>query len=172
MATKTISFKGTIYKIGVMAEKTGWTVVDISSDLAQQLNPNNRKSFKVKGTIDNHKISGVSLLPMGRGNFIMPLNAAIRKAIAKNHGATVTLTLAIDQKKYQLNKTLAVCLNDDPAAKSFFQTLAPSHQNYFSKWIDTAKTDATKSRRIAQALFGLSNKMDFSQMVRYHKQQA
>ncbi|WP_262919566.1 YdeI/OmpD-associated family protein [Niabella hibiscisoli] len=47
--------------------------------------------------------------------------------------------------------------------------MAPSHQNYFSKWIDDAKTDATKTKRIAQALFGLNNKMDYGQMIRYHK---
>ncbi|MCH5689032.1 YdeI/OmpD-associated family protein [Niabella sp. W65] len=56
-----------------------------------------------------------------------------------------------------------------PACKSVFASLAPSHQNYFSKWIDDAKTDATKTKRIAQALFGLNNKMDYGQMIRYHR---
>ena len=152
-----------------MGEKTGWTYIEIPVELAQQLKPGNKKSFQVKGRLDKHSIAGVNLLPMGGGSFIMAVNASMRKAIAKKEGAMVEVILSVDERKYELNKDFVACLNDDPEAKIFFETLAPSRQNYFSKWIDDAKTDATKTRRIAQALFGLANKMDYGPMIRFHK---
>lgn len=158
-----------LHKYKANADKTGWTYIEIPTELAQQLKPGNKKTFRVKGTIDNFKIEGVSLLPAGDGNFLMAVNAALRKGIAKKHGAIVKLELSVDEKAYQLNKDFIACLQDDPTAKTFFETLAPSHKNYFSKWIDDAKTESTKTRRIAQSIFGLTNKMDFGQMIRFHK---
>jgi len=34
--------------------------------------PNNKKSFKVKGTLDSHTIKQTALIPMGDGSFILP----------------------------------------------------------------------------------------------------
>src|SRR4030095_6655344 len=75
-------------------EKTGWTYIEIPANLAQKLKPGNRKEFKVKGKIDKHAINRVSLLPMGGGAFIMPVNANMRKAIGKRHGAMVKVELS------------------------------------------------------------------------------
>ena len=58
------------------------------------------------------------------------------------------------------------CLKDEPESFSFFKDLPKSQQNYFSKWIDSAKTDATKAKRIARTLNALSQKMHYSQMLR------
>jgi hypothetical protein len=60
-------------------EKTGWTYIEIPADLVQKLKPGNRKEFKVKGKLDRLAINRISLLPMGGGTFIMPVNAAMRK---------------------------------------------------------------------------------------------
>ncbi|MGC4232993.1 MAG: YdeI/OmpD-associated family protein [Niabella sp.] len=169
MKNKTVFFTATLHKFEANADKTGWTYIEIPADIAQQLKPGNKKSFRVKGKIDHHPIMGVSLLPAGGGAFLMAVNAAMRKGIAKKHGAMVEVALSVDEKKYELNADFIACLEDDPEAKTFFNMLAPSHQNYFSKWIDDAKTEATKVKRISQSVFGLANKMDFGQMIRYHR---
>jgi len=83
-------------------EKTGWTYIEIPADLAQKLKPGNRKEFKVKGKIDKHPINRVSLLPMGGGAFIMPVNGAMRKAIGKRHGAMVKVELTEDKSEFVL----------------------------------------------------------------------
>jgi hypothetical protein len=44
--------------------------------------------------------------------------------------------------------------------------LPGSHRNYFSKWIDSAKTDATKTKRIAMAVNALSKKWGYPEMMR------
>ena len=153
-------------KFADQGEKTGWTYIEIPADIAQKLKPGNKKSFRVKGSLDKHKITGVSLLPMGGGAFILAVNAAMRKGIGKRHGAMVKVQLEEDKKPFKFNKDFIACLEDEPEAMSFFKILAGSHQRYISKWIDDAKTEPTRTKRIAQAVTALSKKMGFPEMVR------
>ena len=74
-----IQFTTTIHKFEKQGEKTGWTYIEIPADIAQQIKPGNKKSFRVKGKLDNYKIAGVSLLPMGGGSFIMAINGCHAK---------------------------------------------------------------------------------------------
>lgn len=164
-----ISFTAMLHKFGENADKTGWTYFEIPAELAQQLKPGNKRSFRVRGSLDDHKISGVSILPTGNGNFIMAVNGAMRKGIRKNKGAMIEVKLIADEKEYELNKDLMDCLADDPDAGEYFYSLTKSHRNYFSKWIDSAKTEATKTKRLTQTLTSLARKMDYSQMIRFYQ---
>jgi len=161
-----VRFTTTMHKFEKQGEKTGWTYIEVPADLAQKLKPGNKKEFKVKGKLDNHVINRISLLPMGGGIFIMPINAAMRKAIGKRHGAMLKVQLEADDSPFVFNADFMECLDDEPNAKKFFQTLPGSHQRYFSKWIDSAKTDPTKTKRIAQAVSALAKKMGFPEMMR------
>jgi len=78
-----IKFTAVLQKFKDQGEKTGWTYIEIPADIAEQVNPNYKKSFRVKGSIDNYKFTAKSIIPMGEGNFIMPVDATIRKAIKK-----------------------------------------------------------------------------------------
>jgi hypothetical protein len=160
-----IQFTTTIKQFDKQGEKTGWTYIDIPSDIAEKLMPGNRKGFYVKGKLDSFPIKGNALLPMGGGNFILPLNADIRKGIRKKKGALLKVALQVHHEGYKLNKDFMACLNDDPPARTFFDTLTGSHRNYFSKWIDSAKTEPTKTKRIAMAVNALSKKWGFPEML-------
>lgn len=166
-----INFTTTILKFGRQGEKTGWTYIVIPADLAQQLKPGNKKSFRVMGKLDEHSIKGMALIPMGAGDFIMALNADLRKAIGKKKGATLKVQLAVDKAGYQLNPLFMECMADDPEALNYFKSLPQGHQNYFSKWIESAKTEPTKVKRIAQAISALSRKMGYGEMLRAFKQE-
>jgi hypothetical protein len=161
-----IQFTITLKRFEKQGEKTGWTYIEIPADIAGKLKPGNKKSFRVKGKLDAHKIAGVSLLPMGGGAFIMAVNAAMRKGIGKRYGAMVKVQLEEDKKPFQFNKDFMDCLGDEPVAIEFFKTLAGSHQRYFSKWIDDARTEPTRTKRIAQAVTALSRKMGYPEMIR------
>ncbi|HWR32925.1 MAG TPA: YdeI/OmpD-associated family protein [Chitinophagaceae bacterium] len=161
-----VQFTTSIHKFDKQGEKTGWTYFEIPADLARRLKPGNKKSFRVKGKLDNFKISGIALLPMGGGVFIMPLNAAMRKGIGKRHGAMLKVQLEEDNNDFIFNKDFMDCLADEPKAKEFFQSLPGSHQRYFSKWIDSAKGEKTKAKRIAMAVNALAKKWGYSQMLR------
>jgi len=165
-----IDFTATLKQFAEQGEKTGWTYFEIPADLAQRLKPGNKKSFRVKGKVDNYKITGVSLLPMGGGVFIMAVNASMRKGIAKNKGAMIRVRLEEDKNEFRFNKDFMVCLEDEPAAIAFFKTLPGSHQRYFSKWIDSAKTVETKAKRIAWAVTALAKKQGYGEMLRSHRE--
>ena len=161
-----VQFTATIHKFGKKGEKTGWTYFELPADIVQQLKPGNKKEFKVKGKLDGYAIKRVSVLPMGDGKFIMPLNEAMRRAIGKKQGAILTVQLAEDKSDFVFNQDFMDCLNDEPAAKEFFKSLTGSHQRYFSKWIDSARTDPTKSKRIAMAITALARKWGYPEMIR------
>ncbi len=161
-----IQFVVTIHRFEKQGEKTGWTYIEIPSDIAQKLKPGNKKSFRVKGKLDNFKIGGVSLLPMGGGSFIMAINATMRKGIGKRHGAMLKVHLEEDKKHYQLNADLLDCLRDEPGAFEAFNAMPKSFQNYYSKWIESARTEPTKTKRIAHAVSTLAKGMNFSEMLR------
>src|SRR5882757_955001 len=90
-------FTTTILQFAEQGEKTGWSYIRIPVAIAQKLKPNNKKSFRVKGKVDEHPIQKKALLPMGEGDFIMPLDAGIRKAIRKMKGAKVKVVLEVDK---------------------------------------------------------------------------
>lgn len=161
-----VLFTTTIHKFEKQGEKTGWTYIEIPADIAQQLVPGNKKSFRVKGKLDNHSIKGVALLPMGGGSFIMPLNSAMRKGIGKRQGTQLQIKLELDTKTYELNSEFMECLTDEPKALEFFNTFPRSVQNYYSKWIESAKTEQTRTKRIAQSITAMSRKMHYAEMIR------
>lgn len=151
-----------------MGEKTGWTYIDIPADIAQQLKPGNRKSFRVKGRLDDFAIQGVAVMPMGDGKFILVLNAEMRKGIHKR-GAGALLQVNIEEDTEFVVITpddLHDCLADEPEALEFFEGLVKSHRNYFIKWIDSAKTEPTRAKRIAMTMDAMLKKWDYSQMIK------
>jgi len=165
-----VQFTTTILKFAEQGEKTGWTYIRIPAAVAEQLKPGNKKSFRVKGKLDDYAIRKVALLPMGGGDFIMPLNATIRKAIRKNKGASLKVALEVDKAEIKPPADLMECLADEPAALAFFQKMPKSHQNYFGKWVDSAKTDATRTRRIAQVVDAMAKSRNFGEMMQSLKQ--
>ena len=69
----------------------------------------------------------------------------------------------------QLSREFMECLADEPRALEYFNSIPKSFQNYFSKWIETAKTEPTKTKRIAMAVSALAKKMNFPEMIRAQK---
>ena len=61
---------------------------------------------------------------------------------------------------------LLVCLQDEPEAFKHFYSLPQGHRNYFTKWIESAKTEPTKVKRIALVVKTMIRKMDFGAMLR------
>ena len=161
-----IEFTATILKFAQQGEKTGWSYIEIPAAIAEQLKPGNKKSFRVKGKLDEYPLKSVALLPMGEGNFIMALNATRRKGIRKNKGARLQVQLTVDESPMLPDTEFMACMADESNAIAFFNTLPKSHQIYFSKWIESAKTEATKAKRIGQAIDALSKGYPFNIMIR------
>lgn len=161
-----IQFNCLIEKFGEQGEKTGWTYILIPSEKAQQLKPGNKKSFRVKGKLDTILVKQLALIPMGEGDFIIPLKADLRKKLGKSRGETLLVQIEEDKSEKTLSPELMECLADDKEAMTSFKKLPPSHQHYYSNWIESAKTPETKAKRIAQALNGLAKGFHYGEMIR------
>ena|SRR6476661_8350248 len=161
-----VIFTTELKKFGSQGEKTGWTYINVPKKIAEKLKPGEKRSYRVKGFIDDFAISGTAMIPMGEGEFIIAVNAAMRKGIRKQKGAVVEVRLEVDAKPYQMYQPLLSCLEDEPAAKARFNSMPLSHQRYYSKWIEAAKTEATRTRRIAAAVNALEKNISYAEMLR------
>jgi hypothetical protein len=161
-----IRFTTKIWQFGEMGEKTGWSYIRIPAKMAEELMPGNRKSFRVKGRLDQFSIAKMALIPMGEGDFIMALKASVRKAIRKQKGDTVRVELEVDKGVIKPPAALMECLADEPAALAYFNGLPRSHQNYFGNWIREAKTEGTRTKRIVCVVNAMTRKLTFMEMLR------
>ena len=91
-----VRFSATISKFGSQGEKTGWNYIVVPASATKKLNPGVKRSYRVKGKLDDYAIEKVALVPMGGGDFILAINAAIRKATGKRFGATLKVQLELD----------------------------------------------------------------------------
>ena len=164
-----ITFQTILQKFGEKGEKTGWTYIEIPAHIAHEIKPNIKLGFRVKGLIDNFPVKLLALLPMGEGDFIIPMNAQIRKGIYKGEGAVVTLNLEEDSDELPQSEELMICLEDEPKALEAFLKMPKGHQNYYAKWIESAKTIETKTKRITMTVNGLAMGMNYGEMMRYYR---
>ena len=161
-----LTFTATIQKFGKQGEKTGWTYIVVPEKISKKLNPGVKKSYRVKGKLDEYKMEKVALVPMGGGDFILAINAGMRKATAKRFGASLKVQLELDSSPILPPSELIECLQDEPEAFKHFNSLPQGHRNYFTKWIESAKTEPTKTKRIAMVIKTMVRKMDFGAMLR------
>ena len=166
-----VTFKAMLQKFGSMGEKTGWTYIDIPEKIAQNIKPGFKKTFRVKGKIDEHCIKGLALTPMGDGNFILAVNASIRKVIKKIEGALVKVNIEEDTEEILSDAELLECLKDEPAAYDYFKKLSPSHQNWFSNWVKNARTQTTKTKRLAIIVTACVQKLHFAEMIKMYREE-
>ena len=164
-----ITFKTTLLKFEKQGDKTGWTYIIIPANIAHQIKPDTKTSFRVRGKLDEFPIEQVALLPAGEGDFMMVIDGGMRKGIKKIEGALLEVSLELETNEFKISEDLLICLADEPKALEFFNSLAPGHQRYFSNWIEGVKSIEIKSRRISQAVWGLSKGMDFGAIIRHFK---
>ena len=165
-----IHYTAIIQQFGAKGEKTGWTYVDIPAPIAQEIKANCKVSFRVKGKIDAVAINGVALTPMGEGDFILALKKDLLKKLGKYKGAAVTLELTEDVDfKFEIPEDLLQCFEDVEGALTQFKSQPKSHQNYFIKWINEAKTEATRVKRLSMTVNAMIEKLDYGEMIRASK---
>ncbi|MEO5910930.1 MAG: YdeI/OmpD-associated family protein [Pelobium sp.] len=156
-----------IHQFEKMGEKTGWTYVEIPQAIAHEIKADCKVSFRVKGKIDEVAIFGLALIPMGEGNFILALKKDLLKKIGKRKETMVKLILTEDKDfKYEIPEDLAACFEDAVGTLDQFLKQPKSHQNYFIRWINEAKTDATRVKRLSMTINAMIEKQDFGEMIR------
>jgi len=110
------------------------------------------KRFPVRATVNGYEWR-TSVARM-RGEFLLGLNREVRTAAGVEAGQTVQVVLELDQEPREVlvPPALAAALDADPAAKAAFDGLAFTHRKEYARWIEEAKRDETRERRVAQAV--------------------
>ena len=110
------------------------------------------KRFPVVATVNGHTWR-TSVARMG-GEFLVGVNRAVRQEAGVEAGDTVDVELALDTapREVEVPQALADALAADDEAREAFDRLAYTHRKEYARWIEEAKRDETRRRRLAQAL--------------------
>jgi hypothetical protein len=143
--TGVIEFKGKLQDAG-----GGGVYVDLPFDVKDAFGKRGR--IKIKATFDSEPYRG-SFFPYG-GKYFLPVLKAIREKLGKQIGDTIKVTLTEDteERTVEVPADLQKALNKNKTAKALFEKLAYTHKREYVMWIDGAKREETRARRIAKAV--------------------
>ena len=150
------------------AAMAGWAYVDVPQAIANQLKPDYKRAFRVRGKIDGHAFAGLALMPKGEGDYYLAINRTMRRVLGKDVGDTLSLNLEED-KDFQIimPEDLEICLLDEEGdLMDKFMALNKSRRNYFINHINGAKTEPTRIKRIAMTVEAMILGLDFGAMIR------
>lgn len=114
---------------------------------------------KIWATFDGFPYQG-SLAPMGTGSHVLGIRKDIRKAIGKNFGEAVKVTIKpdLEPRTVTLPVDLEKVLTENPEAKLVFNKLSFTHQKEYVQWIEEAKKPETRQRRLEKLIEKLQMK--------------
>ncbi|RPJ53218.1 MAG: DUF1905 domain-containing protein [Methanobacteriota archaeon] len=112
-----------------------------------------RGQVKVRAFFDGVEYRG-SLARMGGGCHILGLTKKIRDAIGKKSGDMVHVMLSGDTepRTVAVPEDLRQALDDHPPAGAFFETLSYSNRKEYVGWIEDAKGEETRRRRLEKTV--------------------
>jgi uncharacterized protein YdeI (YjbR/CyaY-like superfamily) len=76
----------------------------------------------------------------------------LRKAAKLNEQGVKRARAKGTDRPVEVPAALQVALDAHPEARAHFDAFAPSHRREYAEWIAEAKTDATRARRVEQAI--------------------
>jgi Bacteriocin-protection, YdeI or OmpD-Associated/Domain of unknown function (DUF1905) len=110
------------------------------------------RRFAVVATVNGYTWR-TTVARMG-GEFLLGLNRAVRQAAGVEAGDRVEIDLELDTapREVEVPQALADALAADRDAREAFDRLAYTHRKEYARWIEDAKREETRRRRLAQAL--------------------
>ncbi|MGV8967499.1 MAG: YdeI/OmpD-associated family protein [Cellulomonas sp.] len=88
------------------------------------------------------------------GTAMISISAAVRTAAGVAAGDVIEVDVVLDTEPRQVTVPgdLAAALAGDATAAAFFDQLSVSHQSAYVLWIEAAKKDETRQRRVGEAV--------------------
>lgn len=108
--------------------------------------------LKVKGKIDDYEFSNTHLMPLGNGNLVLAVKAAIKKKIRKEAPDTVHVIIYEDKTPLVISEELLLCMGYEDGALEKFEAYTDGQKKAFVDWINSAKTEQTRIDRIAKTI--------------------
>ncbi len=145
------TFRATIIDAG-----GGGAFVEVPFDVEKEFGA---KKPKVKAMIEGVPYRGL-LVRMGGPKHILIILKGIREQIGKTFGdeIKVSVELDVEERVVTVPVDLKRAFKSDKEAKVAFEKLSYTHQREYVMWINEAKKEETRARRIAQAVERLKQK--------------
>src|SRR5689334_352940 len=111
------------------------------------------KKPRVKAAIEGVPYRGL-LVRMGGEHHILIVLKGIREQIGKTFGEKVKVVVEADvePRVIEIPKELLKLFKKEKSAKLFFDKLSYTHQKEYVQWINEAKQDETRQRRILKTI--------------------
>jgi hypothetical protein len=149
------TFLATIYRIWMLR------YVDVPQNIVSMLTKEMAKAkplptqsrpkyIPVLATV-NHNCVQTTLSPAGGGRYRLQFNAVLRKAAkGVDVGDVVGMSLALDtaSRDLPMPRDLRIALLEHPKARKAFESAPPGYRRQILKWMDAAKSQAARGRRI------------------------
>lgn len=139
------------YQLERFSGKGGWTYIALPEIPKDKDAPFG--IVKVKGRIDDYEINAVTLMVF-TGVLIMAVKAEIRKAIGKEEGDYVHLTLYKDDSVFKIPDDFKERLLEEGLFEAF-KTYKQWEQRMCVQWIFSAKRQETINERIIKTLYNV-----------------
>lgn len=104
---------------------------------------------KIKATFDHKVEYRGSLVKMKSDCHILGLTQEVRKQLGKSFGDEVFVSLIEDKEErtVDISEDIASVFNENPEAKSLFDTMSYTHRKEYIRWIEEAKKPETREKR-------------------------
>lgn len=135
----------------LVCEQVGaWTYVPVPDEVALRLGEGAR--VPVSGTVNGAPLTG-SIMTGPDGRYLV-VNRSVRDAAGVAAGDRVRVVVDRDraERTVEAPDDLAAALAADSTASDYFDKLSYSRRKEYVTWIEGAKREETRQRRIAQAV--------------------
>lgn len=131
------------------------TGIEVPPDVVEALGPTKRPPVTV--TINGYTYRS-TVAAMG-GVYLVPVSAEHRAGAGIEGGDDVDVEIELDagERTVDVPADLAAALDADPAARRTFDGLSYSNRSWHVLQVNGAKTDETRTRRIAKAVAALAD---------------
>ena len=129
------------------------TGIRVPDDVIAALGPSRRPPVQV--TVNGYTYR--TTVAVMNGAFMFGVSADVRKnaGVAGGDEVDVEIVLDTEPREVIVPTDLQIALDTDPEASQFFRSLSYSHKSAYVLWIESAKKDETRQRRIPEAIMML-----------------
>lgn len=112
-----------------------------------------KKRVPVTATFDGEPYRG-SLVRMGGDCHVLGVLKDVQARIGKGIGDSVEVKVEEDvaPREVDVPANLAAALADSPDAQAAFEALAYTHKREYVRWIEEAKRDETRAKRVTETI--------------------
>lgn len=138
------------FKAVIQNASGGGAFVEVPFDVEEAFGA---KKPRVKALIEGVPYRG-TLVRMGTECHLLLILKSIREQVGRTFGdeVKVSVELDVEERVVTVPAELKRAFKSDKEAKTFFDKLSYTHQREYVMWINEAKKDETRQRRIAKTI--------------------